>query len=126
MAQDLRLFNTKHQFDGESVDVVIDDLQFRKLRQMDIGARVILEAKMADEQQARALVTDTKPAVRLKKRYAQVLGPGVNLENVEILEAGESEFPEAGSEVKGGTRVVFAATNLPLHGWGKAVGHRET
>ena len=127
MIQNLRLFHTKYQMDGESVDMTLDNLQFRKLRETDIGARVILECTLAVEQQPNPQVgTEKISSVRLRKHYAQILGPGLNLENIEILEIGESDkVSESGTDLKTGSRVVLSATNLPLHGWGKAVGYRE-
>jgi hypothetical protein len=126
--QNLRLFPEKYKMDGHSVDLEIDDLQFRTLRQTDFASKVLLECTVPVAQQPTAQVTTAYPSkVRLKKHYAQVLGPAVLLENIEILEVGDGDaVPDTGIEVKPGSRVVFTATSMPVHGWGKAVGNRES
>jgi hypothetical protein len=124
--QNLRLFQNKFKLDSGCVDLDLDDLQFRKLRLADIGARVLLQCKLSKEQQQHAQVSDAKPAVSLKKKYAQLLGPGVHLENVEILECGDGkEVSEQGTAISAGDEVVLSATVIPQHGWGRAVGYRE-
>lgn len=124
--QNLRLFQSKFKLDSGCVDLDLDDLQFRKLRLADIGARVLLQCKLSKEQQQHAQVSSAKPAISLKKKYAQLLGPGVHLENVEVLECGDGkEVSEHGTALSAGDGVVLSATVIPQHGWGRAVGYRE-
>ncbi len=127
MSQNLRMFQNKYAMDGHSIDLCIDDLQFSNLRKTDLGATVILECTVAANQQSHPKVDMGKvPSLHLQKHYAQILGPAVLLENVQILETGEdAKTLEGGATVAPHSRVVLSATNLPIHGWGKAVGYRE-
>jgi hypothetical protein len=126
--QNLKLFHRRNVLNRDCLDLSIEDTSYKRLRGATPGETVVIETTVSPEQMPAPMVKagDSVSSVRLHKQYEQLLGPGLVLADVQLLETSPGKTVQDGETCSTGSRLVLSALCNPVRGWSVAVGHRET